>query len=127
MTQMTSLPEACSDLFAACPLAVRDDDHDGTVRSMVLMVRDGDEARFFTLTHDSDDSRYWLRRWRSGDGAEIEADQGADHAVEFPAWAESVTVPCGGCLPGLAVWAGETNAFVCHGCGWRTVADGGQR
>ena len=39
-------------LFVRYPLAVRMANRDGTVRTMVLTVRDGDHAGFYVLLHD---------------------------------------------------------------------------
>ena len=63
-----SLYEACDELFAAYPLAVTAVDHGGTVRSMVLLLRDGDDAGFFVLSRDGHESRpaYSLFPWRGG-------------------------------------------------------------
>jgi hypothetical protein len=56
----------CQWLFARYPLAVRLANRTGTVRSMVLTVRDGDDAGFYVLLHrsDADADFYLLKRWR---------------------------------------------------------------
>ena len=72
--------EACQELFAGYPLAAEAVDHGGrVVRSMVLMLRDGDDARFFVLSYDSaeDHPSYWLRSWPAGDIVDIGADSRA--------------------------------------------------
>jgi hypothetical protein len=51
----TSLYEACQELFANYPLAVRAVNHSDTIGSMVLMLRDDDEIKFFVLSHDYGD------------------------------------------------------------------------
>jgi hypothetical protein len=46
---------------------------------MVLMLRDGDDAKFFVFSHDYGEGRlpYWLYPWPAGDIVDIEADGGA--------------------------------------------------
>lgn len=53
-------------LFVRYPLAVRMANRDGTVRTMVLTVRDGDHAGFYVLLHDrgAEKDFYLLKRWR---------------------------------------------------------------
>ena len=52
-------------MFASYPLAI--DDCDADVSSMVLLVRDGDNASFFLLSRDSGESTpfFLLRPWRA--------------------------------------------------------------
>ena len=84
MTRTTSLYETCQDLFGQYPLAVRNVNHTGTVRSMVLMLEDDGEPAFFILNHQSKDADdfYSLWRWPGEDIAEIEPD------TELPATGE---------------------------------------
>ena len=49
--------QACRDLFDAYPLAVNAVHHIPTMHSMVLMLRDSADARFFVLLRDCGDSR----------------------------------------------------------------------
>ena len=80
----TSLYEACQELFANYPLAVRAVNRSDTIGSMVLMLRDDDEIKFFVLSHDYGDGAllYSLCRWPTGDIAYIEANGGA-HASDL--------------------------------------------
>jgi hypothetical protein len=76
MIRTSSLYEACHELFAAYPLAARALNHSGTIRSMVLMLQDGDNAGFFVLSNDCGEGRpsYSLRPWPAGGIVDIEAD-----------------------------------------------------
>jgi hypothetical protein len=77
MIRTSSLYEACQELFAGYPLADRAVDCGGrTIRSMVLMLREGDDAWFFILTHDRGEGRpsYSFRPWRATSVVDIEAD-----------------------------------------------------
>src|SRR5208282_485283 len=76
MIRVGSLYETCSEIFADYPLAVGNCD-DG-IRSMALMLREGDDARFFVLSHDYGEGTpfFLLRPWRAGGVAHIEADSG---------------------------------------------------
>src|SRR5579862_5873954 len=91
-----SVYEACAELFADYPLAVRVADWEGTVRSMVLMLQDGGDPRFFALRHDRGDGRpfYSLSPWRTGIVANVEAD--ADVQPDWVATVVTKSVP----LPG---------------------------
>lgn len=79
MIRTTSLYEACQELFAGYPLAIRAVNHSATIRSMVLMLRDDDDVGFFVLSHDYGDGAllYSICPWPAGDVADIEADGGA--------------------------------------------------
>lgn len=71
------LYEACHELFTRYPLAVETADHGGSVASsIVLMLRDRDDARFFLLSHQSSEGTpsYSLSPWPTGDIIQIEAD-----------------------------------------------------
>jgi hypothetical protein len=79
MIRTTFLHGACQELFANYPLAARAVGHSGTIRSMVLMLRDGDDdVRFFVLSRDYSDGAllYSLYPWPTGDITYIEADGG---------------------------------------------------
>lgn len=79
MIRTSSLPEACHELFAQYPLAARTANRSGTVRTMVLMLRDSDDARYFVLSHDRRQGKpfYSLRPRRTTDTVDIGADGGA--------------------------------------------------
>lgn len=73
----SSLYESCQALFADYPLAVDAAEQDEqVVPSMVLMLREGDDARFFTLSRRDGGDRptYSLRSWPAGNVADIVAD-----------------------------------------------------
>jgi hypothetical protein len=79
MIDAVSLYEACDQLFDNFPLAARDVDHSGTIRSMVLMLRDGDDPRFFLLAQGCGEGGplYSMCRWPAGDAVDIDA-RGSD-------------------------------------------------
>lgn len=66
--------EACQELFSRYPLALRVSGQDSSVRSMVLMLADGGEPRFFVLSHGCDDGwcGYSIGPWPTGDFTDIE-------------------------------------------------------
>jgi len=66
--------EACQELFSRYPLALRVSGQDSSVRSMVLMLADGGEPRFFVLSHDCDNGwcGYSIGPWPTGDSTDIE-------------------------------------------------------
>jgi hypothetical protein len=76
MSYAAPLYLACSDLFSNFPLAATDADPVGAVRSMVLMLRDIDEASFFVLTQRCSGATagYSLSSWPAGDAWDIEAE-----------------------------------------------------
>jgi hypothetical protein len=73
MIETASVYEACGELFTSFPLAARDMDVSGTIRSMVLMLRDGDDPRFFVLAQGCREGGpfYSLCQWPAGDIADI--------------------------------------------------------
>ena len=79
MIRTRSLYETCHELFTDYPLAVRVVNRSGTIRSMVLMLPDGDDADFFVLMCDSsqDGPLYSLCIWRAGGIVDIDADSSA--------------------------------------------------
>jgi hypothetical protein len=71
---------ACQGLFASYPLAAEADNDGGeTVRSMVLMLQDGDDFQFFTLSEEGIEHgpRYSLHPWPSGEIPITETDDRA--------------------------------------------------
>ena len=104
MIRTNSLYRTCEDLFASYPLAARTVSHSGrTIRSMVLMLRDSDDARFFVLSYDSGEGRssYSLRPWRAAGIANITADDTvAVPDVVVNAVTRSVPIPKDGSLIG---------------------------
>ena len=79
MIRTISPYEACQELFTSYPIAARATGHGSTIRSMVLMLRNSDDARFFVLSQDCDDGvlLYSLCPWPAGDVVDIEANGGA--------------------------------------------------
>ena len=75
----SSLYEKCHELFIGYPLAASAVDGERTVRSMVLMLRDEDDAEFFVLSHHCGEGRsfYSLCPWPAGTIVDIEADGSA--------------------------------------------------
>jgi hypothetical protein len=75
--------EACHELFAYYPLAAgRFNDGERSVREMILILHEGDQPRFFVLSHSNSEGRSFcsLRPWGKGgeDVVNIEADSPAD-------------------------------------------------
>jgi hypothetical protein len=76
MIGTASLYEACHDLFRWFPVAVRKVGRSGTILSMVLMLRDGDDAQFFVLAQSCGDERalFSVSLWPAGDFVDIEPE-----------------------------------------------------
>jgi len=76
MIRVGSLKKECRELFASFPLAVEPVSHGrGAVQSMVLMLQDGDDARFYTLSRHSERRPYQFRSWPSGSTVDIGDDR----------------------------------------------------
>jgi len=75
MIYTASLYETCGELFDSFPLAARDVDPAGPIRSMVLMLREEDDARFFVLAQGGGEGGplYSLCPWPAGDVVDIDA------------------------------------------------------
>jgi hypothetical protein len=71
----SSLYETGRKLFIAYPLA-SDEADSGTTRSMVLLLRDGDEVRYFVLSQYCREGRAWytIRPWPAGPMETIDGD-----------------------------------------------------
>jgi hypothetical protein len=81
MTHAEALYQMCQNLFARYPLAVQTASGSDASRSMVLILRNGIEARFFVLSHDIEEdssSIYLLRPWRAHGVTDIAEDDTAD-------------------------------------------------
>jgi hypothetical protein len=92
----TSSPyERCHELFDTYPLAVRAANDAKTIRLMILMLRDGDNGKFFVLSHDrsSDRNRYSLRSWRTAGTENIEAEPGTVSDLTASVITDGVPVP----------------------------------
>lgn len=75
MTNINLLYDACQDLFSEHSAAIDGVSDTRESCSMILMLRDGDDARFFVLTCDYAEDRpiYYIRPWRGHGTVEIEA------------------------------------------------------
>jgi hypothetical protein len=81
MAHTTSLYGACHRLFTSYPLATRAVNSSGTIRSMVLLDRDGEDVKFFVLLQNCDEGKpfYSLCPWHGGNIVDIE--EGSSDAV----------------------------------------------
>src|SRR5689334_13308974 len=95
MIRTSSIYERCHDLFAMYPIAVRAANDSETIHLMVLMLQDGNAARFFVLSNDRSlgASRYALRPWRAEGREIIEAGGGAVSDLAVNAIANGVPIP----------------------------------
>lgn len=103
MKRPSSRYDRCRDLFAAYPLAVQPVNRRGTMRSMILMLQDGNHDGYFVLTHDFSQPRsvFWIWSWPAGEIVDIEVDGTAD--IPDPAAnavTEGVPIPRDGSLFG---------------------------
>ncbi len=95
--------EACHRLFATYPLAVKSANRNGTIQTMVLLLRDGDDVNYFMLSHDRRDGRppYSLRPWRATEAVDIRpSDSTALPDVVLNALIHGVPIPRHGSLFG---------------------------
>ena len=89
----------------------------GTVRSMVLTVRDSDDAEFYVLLHDlgADEDFYLLKRWRGRSIGSVYARSGANVPVAFAdVVANGIPVPRDGSLFGWNSGDGVTALVTIH-------------
>jgi hypothetical protein len=95
---------ACRYLFNEYPLAVSPVDHVPAMHTMVLMLRDGEHARFFVLMRIRGKGRtdYTLSLWRGEGGVEIAADGGEVPELAANAVEQGVPIPGDGSLFGWA-------------------------
>ena len=125
---------ACRDLFNEYPLAVSAVNHVPTMHTMVLMLRDGDDVRFFVLMRirGKDITHYTLSPWRAEGAMEMAADGGEVPEPTANAVEQGIPLPRDGLLFGWAreemVTAPPERAFysalpylvpVWRGCGLR--------
>jgi hypothetical protein len=116
MIRVTSLYQACTELFTRYPLAARAVDRDGAVRLMVLMLRDCDDVSFFWLSRQRRDSgslSYSLVPWPGGYVVDIEANDARVPDVATNAVLRGIPLPRHGSLFG---WLGKDNIPVVVGC-----------
>lgn len=103
MNTKHSIRSSCERLFAEYPLAIRHTDCSGVIRSMVLMLKDGDTARFYVLSHSYDEHEtiYSLSPWPAGWISDIEEAQAGDALDEVNrVLARGVPIPLHGSLFG---------------------------
>jgi hypothetical protein len=103
MIHTSSLADACYALFARYPPAVRTPTASGSIRTMLLLLSDGDGARFFVLTHDRRDGRslYLIRQRGTRETVDITADgDAAVPDVAVNAVSRGVPIPRDGSLFG---------------------------
>jgi len=76
MAGSVPLGEACRRLFARYPLAIENERYGDSQDSMVLVLRDGDDPKFFVLQRHHGESRpsYLLKPWQEQDGVHVTAD-----------------------------------------------------
>jgi len=95
---------ACRYLFNEYPLAVSGVDHIPAMHTMVLMLGDGDQVRFFVLMRIRSRSRtdYTLSPWRATGAVEIAADGGEVPELVANVVEQGIPVPRDGSLFGWA-------------------------
>lgn len=107
MIPTTSLHEACQGLFTGYPHTVRDADPGNAVRSMVLVLREDEDVRFFVLSRycRDDAPHYSVCPWPRGDAVDMEPDRGGPvPEVVVRAVTNGVPLPRHGSMFG---WAGR--------------------
>jgi hypothetical protein len=103
MVSTSSLYEACQELYFRYPPAVGPVDHGGrTVHSMLLMLQDDHDARFYVLSRDgSKRALYWFQQWPAGNSVDIDDDCDAAISDEIVnAVTSGVPIPRNGSLFG---------------------------
>lgn len=102
MIRTDSPYETCHRLFTEYPLAAEAIDESGLIHSLVLLLLDGDNARFFVLVanHTKDVVSYSLYPWRADGGVEIGPDVGPVPDMFATALSHGVPIPRGGSLFG---------------------------
>lgn len=113
MLRTSSLYETCRELFARYPLATTNIDQSGTVRWMILMLQDGEGARFLVLSQEHLKSRssYSLWPWPAGEVIHIDAQGGAVADMAANAVTNGVPIPRDGTLLGW-MHKGDVTALI---------------
>jgi hypothetical protein len=95
---------ACGYLFNEYPLAVSAVNHVPTMDTMVLMLREGEDARFFVLMRIRGNERtdYTLSPWRAKGAVEIAEDGGEVPELAANAVEQGIPLPRDGSLFGWA-------------------------
>jgi hypothetical protein len=107
MTHADAVYRMCQKLFADYPLAISVVNDGDAYRSMVLVLKNGDGAKFFVLSCDYEDARpiYSLRPWRSRGVVDIASDDTTDVPdMAVKAVTRGVPIPRHGALLG---WRNE--------------------
>lgn len=97
--------EACHELFADYPLASKNADQGGSVRSMILMLPDEDEAGYCVLacSYGEGEPTYSLWSWPDGDSVVIDTESDATVSeMAVKAVTRGVPIPRDGSLFGWA-------------------------
>jgi hypothetical protein len=107
---------ACRYLFNEYPLAVSAVDHVPAMHTMVLMLRNGADVRFFVLMRIRSKGRtdYTLSSWRARGGVEIAADGGEVPELAANVVEQGVPVPRDGLLFGWACQEAVTALIVVY-------------
>jgi hypothetical protein len=107
---------ACRYLFNEYPLAVSAVDHVPSLHTIVLMLRDGEHARFFVLMRIRGKTRtdYTLSRWRATVAVEIAADGGEVPELVANVVEQGIPIPCDGSLFGWVYQEIVTALIVVH-------------
>jgi hypothetical protein len=94
--------EACDELFGGYPLAVSAVEHVPTMHSMVLMLCDGEDVRFFALLRDCGDGRpvYSIVPWDASGTGTIESGGAEVPGLAASAVLQGVPIPRDGSLFG---------------------------
>jgi hypothetical protein len=106
MIRTNSPYEMCRQLFADYPLAAEAIGESGLIRSMVLMLPEGDNASFFMLVayQTGSSASFSLFPWRADGGVDIKPDGGAVPDPMAAALTGGIPIPRDGSLFG---WARE--------------------
>jgi len=103
MINTNSSYKACHGLFARYPLATQAVTSSGRIiRSMILMLRDGDRVTFFVLSREPGEGgpRYTLCPWRAAGVVHITAEGGAVPDAVVDILTRGVPIPQDGSLFG---------------------------
>lgn len=117
MISTDSVYEACRELFADYPLAVSAMHASSETCSMVLLLLDGDDPRFFVLVHDrgARSPSFSVFPWHAAGGARIEphgvVSDGAVPDGVVDAVTRGIPIPADGSVFGWAV-GGAVTALV---------------
>jgi hypothetical protein len=104
MIRTDPLYEICQHFFAEYAPAAEAIDENGLIRSLVLLLPDGDSARFFVLVanHTKDRVSYSVFPWRADGAVEIRPDADSVPEVFATVLREGVPLPRDGSLFGWA-------------------------